>query len=78
MAHFYGTLSGRAKTVGTRCGTKTSGIATVAASWQGAVSTTLYEHEGTDYALVQLIPWHGSGQTKVLYRGPVGGSNNES
>lgn len=74
MAHFYGTLNGSGKTAGTRCGTKNSGMETIAASWQGAVQTRLYvDDDGVDCALVSLVPWRGEGVKKVLYNGPVGG-----
>jgi hypothetical protein len=72
MAHFYGTLKG-SRGEATRCGTKSSGMDTVAASWQGAVKVYLYEKDGTDMARVELAPWHGAGTRKVIYEGPVGG-----
>lgn len=70
MAHFYGTLQG-SRGESTRCGTKTSGMEAIAASWDGAVRTYLSERDGVTHAFVCLIPWHGHGVTRVLYSGPV-------
>lgn len=72
MAHFYGVLQG-ARGEASRLGHKSSGLRATAASWQGAVRTELYEKDGEDYALVQLLPWRGQGTNKVLYDGPVSG-----
>lgn len=74
MAHYYGSVRGRARTTAHRLGTRTSGVATIAASWQGAVSVELYERDGVDMARVSLIPWRGTGVHLELYAGPVGGS----
>jgi len=76
MAHFYGKTSGSAGTSGTRCGTKKSGIESIAASWQGAVRTTLYydKETDTDMVVVSLIPWKGVGVNQELYQGPVNGA----
>lgn len=75
MAHFYGTIDGKAKTVATRCGTnKKSGLRVAAASWQGAVDVELYERDGVDWAIVSLVVWHGQGTNRVLYNGPVSGA----
>ena len=46
MAHLYGTVTGATPGQVTRCGTKRSGITTVAASWDGAVQVTI-EHDAT-------------------------------
>ena len=70
MSHFYGTVQGnRGQT--TRCGSKNSGLETVAASYQGAVCTTLNEHNGEDWAKIEFIPWEGAGVSHVLYEGPL-------
>jgi hypothetical protein len=73
MAHFYGSISGQ-RGPASRLGSKKSGLQTTAASWQGAVRTTLYEKAGVDCALVELVPWHGQGAHQKLYDGPVSGS----
>lgn len=71
MAHFYGTLKGgRGKS--TRCGTKSSGMEAVAATWGGAVRVTIdHREDGKDIAIVELIKWKGAGVNAVLFRGPV-------
>lgn len=71
MSHFYGTLNGQAGEV-TRCGSKNSGLRTIAASWQGAVQVDLYAQDGKDFARVSLTKWRGAGDDVVLYDGPVG------
>ena len=73
MAHFYGILQG-SRGRATRCGTRTSGMETTAASWNGAVSVSLYERDGMDFARVELTPWHGRGTSRVLYDGLVNGA----
>ena len=72
MAHFIGKLNG-ARGPASRPGTKNSGMEVIAASWNGAVKTTLYHNasDGRDYAQVALIPWHGKGVSRILYDGPV-------
>jgi hypothetical protein len=71
MAHFYGLLQG-ARGEASRLGTKSSGLQTVAASWQGAVNVQLYGKDGVDCARIEKRPWHGQGESKLLYDGPVG------
>lgn len=72
MSHFYGKIQGT-KGEATRCGAKSSGLETIAASWRGAVNTTLYHDEdtGVDMAVVALTKWHSVGTYRELYRGPV-------
>ena len=73
MARFYGSLCG-SRGEASRLGTKSSGLRTVAASWNGAVEVQLYERDGVDYARVALMPWHGHGAQRELYDGPVSGA----
>lgn len=75
MAHFYGSIQGN-RGEATRCGTAGSGFQAVAASWQGAVYTTLEydEKSDSDWAYVRLNPWRGAGTVMDLYRGPVNGN----
>ena len=68
MAHFYGKLQG-ARGEASRLGHKSSGLRATAASWQGAVSTYLYEKHGVDMARVELRPWQGRGTSMLLYDG---------
>lgn len=72
MAHFYGiAASGGGKS--TRCGTKDSGMETICASWQGAVRCEAYvDEEGRDCVRVEKMPWHGAGENRILYDGPIG------
>ena len=74
MAHFWSRIRG-ARGEASRCGTRDSGMESVVASWEGAVSVTLWHDaaRGHDYAVVKLIPWHGKGVERVLYDGPVSG-----
>ena len=44
MAHFYGKLNGRAKTLATRCGTKNSGITALLNGWDVGVYVELKEN----------------------------------
>ena len=69
MSHFYGTLQG-SRGQATRCGTKNSGVSTVAAGWKGAVETFVTEVDGVDHYEVYLIPWCSSGgQSTLLAKG---------
>ncbi len=74
MSHFYGTLQG-SRGGATRCGTKSSGIDVIAASWRGCVRVSVYFNEETqqDMAIVELAPWRGQGVRRELYHGPVNG-----
>jgi len=72
MAHFRGTIRG-GRGLSSRLGTKNSGLATRAASWQGAVEVTLTERNGVDWAEVALVHHHGAGTMRTLYDGPVSG-----
>lgn len=73
MAHFRGTIQG-ARGSASRLGHKSSGLQTIAASWQGAVHVELYAGAGdVDFARVSLQPHLGAGTTRELYHGPVNG-----
>lgn len=72
MAHFYGTLQG-ARGETSRLGGKASGIQARVASWAGAVNVQLYDHQGEDWATVDLVPHQGKGSYRKLYEGPVSG-----
>lgn len=70
MSRFYGTLTGRAKTVATRRGDNGSGIITFAASWNGAIRVEVgTDHLGREVFEVRMVPWHGVGKTRLLSRG---------
>lgn len=72
MSHFYGTIKGN-RGEATRCGHRTTGLTTTAASWAGAIETHLYVNdEGLDcYRIVQK-PWKGNGSYRVIAEGRVG------
>lgn len=63
MSHFYGVLRGQAGET-TRCGSKVSGVRTVAASWHGAIAVHVWfdEKTGEDRYRVDRIPWCGNGK----------------
>ena len=74
MSHFYGIVRGSARTQATRQGSPSSGLRTIAASWQGAISVELgISDAGRDWATVTIGPWHDRGRTdiKVIYYGPI-------
>jgi hypothetical protein len=71
MAHFYGTLQGN-RGEASRLGTPNSGLDVTAASWQGAISVRLYARGDVDCATIRMRKWHGSGEDKLIYDGPVG------
>lgn len=78
MSHFYGTMEG-SRGKATRCGTKKSGMVSHTASYEGAIQVQLMERDGRDFAVVQIVPWHGSKtEAKVLYDGPVNGKEPEA
>ena len=76
MAHFYGIVRGQARTETTRVGSKNSGIQTIAASWKGAITVDIYydSEKNKDICEVRLTKWHGAGTDKLLYHGPVSGT----
>jgi len=73
MSHFYGSIKG-SRGEATRCGTKTSGLMTYTASWEGAIQVFLYydDESGEDWVRVAMCPWRGAGTTRTIYSGPVG------
>jgi hypothetical protein len=73
MSHFYGTIKG-SRGEATRCGSKGSGVSTVAASWGGAIKVVIWHDEttGEDKFTVRQIPWQGQGVGQLLASGVVG------
>jgi hypothetical protein len=73
MSHFYGTVQGN-RGKGTRGGSKESGMTTYCASWEGAVMCQAWHDKGSkmDMVRVEKVPWHGAGENKTLYIGPIG------
>ena len=72
MSHYYGTIpqSGR-RTVPTARGHKTTGLATIAASYKGAIKVELEHIDGVDKFTVTRIPWQGVGEREVLAEGQL-------
>lgn len=72
MAEFYGILRG-SRGQATRCGTTGSGIHATLASWDGALTLTLYHDEdGRPRFSVRQIEWEGAGIEEEICRGVVG------
>lgn len=82
MSRFYGTLDG-SRGQATRCGTASSGMRSIAASWSGAAMATTYTKawfssaDDTDCATLDLTTWHGAGRRLFVYDGPVNPSDDE-
>lgn len=73
MSHFYGILNGT-RGEATRCGSKGSGLATTAASWDGAIRVYLSHDEktGKNNFYVGQQRWHGRGVEEVIAEGVIG------
>ena len=78
MSHFYGTIKG-SRGMATRCGSKNSGMVTIAASWNGAIEVTLSHDEttGEDKFTINQRPWESRGIWKVIAEGIIGKDANE-
>ena len=75
MSHFYGMIPGSArKTVPTARGHKKTGLATIAASWAGAIRVNVWHNpnEDVDCYEVEMIPWESKGDRHVIARGVLG------
>ena len=75
MSHFYGTIPESArKTVPSARGHKTTGLATIAASWHGAIRVNLWydPNHDQDCFEVEMIPWFSRGDRHVIARGTLG------
>ena len=78
MAHFRGVLRGNRGEV-TRLGGKVMGLATEAQSWQGKCITYLWHDAKTGKDMVEVtLAQHSNGAgarpSRIVYRGPVDGS----
>ena len=73
MSHFYGQLNGQ-RGAATRCGSKKSGLSTVAASYSGAVSVRLWWDEAAEVNRYEVLQecWLGVGKREPIARGIVG------
>ena len=78
MSHFYGMIPESArKTVPTARGHKKTGLATIAASWAGAIRVNVWynPNEDVDCFEVQMIPWESRGDSHIIARGEMGNAN---
>jgi len=73
MARYRGTLRG-CRGEASRLGHSSSGLTTVAASWQGAARVELYACGDRDFARVSLMRHHGAGVERLLFDSPVNGA----
>jgi len=72
MRHYYATIAttGR-KTPPTARGHKTTRLATIAASYKGAIRVELRHVDGKDLFTVNRIPWQGVGECQVIAEGEL-------
>ena len=78
MSYFYGTIPVSArKTVPTARGHKKTGLATIAASWAGAIRVNLWHdpNHDVDRYEVQMIPWESRGDSHTIAAGEIGNAN---
>jgi hypothetical protein len=59
-SQFFGKVTGRSSTAGTRVGTKDSGLSMLAASKTGAITVELRHWQGKDYFELRFIEWGDS------------------
>jgi len=81
MSHFYGMIPESArKTVPTARGHKKTGLATIAASWAGAIRVNVWHNpnEDVDCYEVEMIPWESKGDRHVIARGVLGDAKQSS
>ena len=72
MSHFYATIPTSARrTTLTARGHKTTGLATIAASYKGAIRVELEHIDGKDIYTVTRVPWQGAGIHKVIAEGEL-------
>lgn len=62
MSEFYGRIQGH-RGEATRCGSKSSGIRTVAKSWTSSVETFYYEEDGKTRVRITVRKEHGGSET---------------
>lgn len=72
MSQFYGKVTGSAKTIATRGGSKSSGLAVRGDSWDGGGEISMWHEAGRDYIRIALTKGsgQGSGGEIELYSGP--------
>jgi len=80
MSHFYGVVNGQSRTDGTRRGSQRSGLATTAASWDGAIKVDLSydEKAGRNRYTVRMTQWGGSSNHEQLIDTGIVGQPSEA
>ena len=71
MSHFYGDITGSARTSATRRGTKDSGMSAHIRSWHMGVKVEVENINGTDYITVWLTKGSKEPETATLLVGFV-------
>jgi len=68
MSHFYGSISGRARTIVTRCGDKKSGISAHIRSWEKGIKVECKYNENINKNIFHIYLTGGSNRPskKVL------------
>jgi hypothetical protein len=76
MSALYGTIKGT-KGMATRCGHRE--LVTHSACWNGAVRVELQHDKKTNSTSyrVELVPWHGAGENRLLAEGVMGRMQND-
>ena len=74
MSALYGTIEGT-KGKATRCGHRE--LVTHSACWNGAVKVALQHDKKTNSTSyrVELVPWRGAGENRLLAEGKMGVKN---
>ena len=60
MSHFYGSISGRARTIGTMCGDKRSGMSAHIRSWKKGIKVECEYNEHTNKNVFHVYLTGGS------------------
>ena len=69
MSKFYGIVTGRARTPGTRCGSETSGLRTECRTWK--IGVNCYARVQDDVEYIDLYMTSGSGPGAGRFIGSV-------
>ena len=76
LAHFYGELKGRGRSLAARHGSKRDGLRTEAFGWTGGVRVEMSCVGGVDYVTVEAVGNRRRGEfgvVRTLYDGPLTG-----
>ncbi len=71
MSHFYSIITGKSDRAVSRTGTKSSGIRSIVASWEGAIEVRLFNTPGGDTFRIALLSWPNSAEKRVLLSGHI-------